>query len=74
MELTAEADTHFIGKLVKIMDAVHNNRRQSGMTLILQRSDYLTHLEDHPDGDHKTIQLKQVNFLKSYTKLYLSHR
>ena len=60
MKKVAEADPTYIGRLVNIMDAVKGNRRQSGMTLILQRSDYLTNVDQPTNGGPTTLSLKQV--------------
>jgi len=60
MKKVAEADPTYIGRLVNIMDAVKGNRRQSGMTLILQRSDYLTNVDKPTNGGPTTLSLKQV--------------
>jgi hypothetical protein len=54
----AQMNPEFIGKLVKIMETVKDNRKQSGMTLLIQRSDYLTHLESA--GNKRQISIKQV--------------
>jgi hypothetical protein len=60
----AEMDKGFIGQFMQIMDAVNGNRKQSGLTLLLQRSDYLTNLE--PQNKHKPITIKQIIYMQKY--------
>jgi hypothetical protein len=57
MKVVAQHDP-FIGKMVNLMEAANGKPRQSGLTLLLQRSDYLTHVEPH--GSKMPIGIKQV--------------